>query len=61
MCEEALKLHPRGKRRTQILSETILITQILDDILIRKGILSTVFGNIYFRNNIITLDLICIF
>ena len=39
----------------QVLEEAVLIPQIFDDFLIRKGILSTLFGNICFRNNTVTL------
>ena len=47
----------------QVLAETVLIPQIFDDFLILKGILNILFGNICFKNNIITLliDLIKIF
>ena len=47
----------------QALAETVLIPQIFDDLLIRKGILNILFGNIFFKNNIVTLliDLIKIF
>ena len=47
----------------QVLTETVLIPQIFDDFLIRKGILNIVSGNICFKNNIVTLfiDLIKIF
>ena len=48
---------------SQVLAEMVLIPQIFDDFLIRKGILNTQFGNICFKNNIVTLliDLIKIF
>ena len=39
----------------QVLAETVLILQIFDDFLIRKGILDILFGNICFKNNIVTL------
>ena len=39
----------------QVLAETVLIPQIFDDFLIRKGILNIPFGNICFENNIVTL------
>ena len=47
----------------QVLAEMVLIPQIFDDFLIRKGILNILFGNICFKNNIVTLiiDLIKIF
>ena len=47
----------------QVIAETVLIPQIFDDFLIRKGILNILFGNICFKNNIVTLliDLIKIF
>ena len=47
----------------QVLAETVLIPQIFDDFLIRKGILNILFGNICFKNNIVTLliDLMKIF
>ena len=48
----------------QVLAETVLIPQIFDDFLLRKGILLNIlFGNICFKNNIVTLliDLIKIF
>ena len=46
-----------------VLAETVLIPQIFDDFLTRKGILNVLFGNICFKNNIVTLliDLIKIF
>ena len=45
------------------LAETVLILKIFDDFLIRKGILNILFGNICFKNNIVTvlIDLIKIF
>ena len=47
----------------QVLAETVLIPQIFDDFLIQKGIFNMRFGNICFKNNIVTLlvDLIKIF
>ena len=47
----------------QVLAETVLIPQIFDDFLTRKGILNIRFGNIFFKNNIVTplIDLIKIF
>ena len=40
---------------SEVLAETVLIPQIFDDFSIRKGILNILFGNICFRNNIVTL------
>ena len=47
----------------QVLAETVLIPQIFDDFLIRKGILNILFGNICIKNNIVILliELIKIF
>ena len=42
----------------QVLVETVLIPQIFDDFLIRKGILNILFGNICFKNNILSLSLL---
>ena len=39
----------------QVLAGTVLIPQIFDDFSIRKGILNILFGNIFFKNNIVTL------
>ena len=39
----------------QVLAETVLIPQIFDDFSIQKGILNILFGNICFKNNIVTL------
>ena len=39
----------------QVLAETVYIPQIFDDFLTRKGILNILFGNICFKNNIVTL------
>ena len=47
----------------QVSAETVLIPQIFDDFLTREGILNIRFGNIFFKNNIVTplIDLIKIF
>ena len=47
----------------QVLAEMVLIPQIFDNFLIGKGILNILFGNICFKNSIVTLliDLMKIF